>query len=531
MLEAVAELIVDASVRLFDTGTSLASFSNESVKNWVSVGEGKLSHAFSGDAVLINDRLAILFRRGGSGAIVYAREQVSERARVNEQARFSLRAVLAPGTFFRAPIQSGEIEAPGSRASLKLESLTISKNSSNEIALDASFNAPSDSAPRSACIRYSLSAEHCHVKTESLDGVHALAVESPSRFVVVPDLFADDIVLDAIEITTDTAHLPRDNFLLHMLPGHNAIVMTVTENSDQEARLKLKGSDQQRVFKGSEISYGSSGRVFVAVLEVPGIWHHRDVRTDEINKIIALEWTAPFSAQWRVDWQAVDKLTKSWKMIVQQEDGQFQRFSMWRSSSGIVPHDRKCWATYLRDYFHPCWLDKSGRGYLQPLSEPVRFVGPVIVYPISRLKTTQRNQFCVIDVAVSALGVDASRNILDVAGQITSLKGIATCSARDTLTPIYAANHQRQKRIQIQRVLSDVLIFVQSIRERIEAYSSFGREMIAYLDEQQGPNDLTKVEQANFEVTEFLTEMKTLSKVIDDKIEERRNLIKNPTIR
>ena len=62
------------------------------------------------------------------------------------------------------------------------------------------------------------------------------------------------------------------------------------------------------------MSYGKGGKIWVAMLQAPGVWHQRDVTKEEAGKILALDWTAPFSAQWRVDWRFRGRLTASWEM-------------------------------------------------------------------------------------------------------------------------------------------------------------------------------------------------------------------------
>lgn len=144
----------------------------------------------------------------------------------------------------------------------------------------------------------------------------------------MPDFFADDIVVDAAQIPIATAELPSENFLIHLLPDRNAIVMTVADSREQDAKVTLSGSDSQRLINRSDVYYGS-GKVWVAVLKAPGIWHHRDVVKDETNKIIPLQWTAPFPAQWPVDFTGVDKLSSSWEMVLQLPNGRFQWPAMW----------------------------------------------------------------------------------------------------------------------------------------------------------------------------------------------------------
>ena len=74
------------------------------------------------------------------------------------------------------------------------------------------------------------------VKTEARPGTTALSVQAPCRFLVLPDFFADDIVIDSAGLSVTHAELPSENFLLHLLPERDAIVMTVASNRARTRR-------------------------------------------------------------------------------------------------------------------------------------------------------------------------------------------------------------------------------------------------------------------------------------------------------
>ncbi len=492
--EAAPKAAVDPKVYLFDTGsTSAAPLSGEAMAkkaNWKQVPEDTTNHAFAGDAVLVNNRLAVIFRRGGPGAEVYSLGQEG----------FTLRTMLTPC---------------GDTPDMKLASLTIADNSPAEVVVDATFKS-AGGAP--AAVRYALPAGQVFVKTEARPGTKALAVAAPSRFIVMPDFFADDIVVDAAQIPVDSAELPSENFLIHLLPDHNGIVMTVADSREQDARITLAGKDAARRINRSEVYYGS-GKVWVAVLDVPGIWHHRDLKKSDAGKIIPLDWTAPFAAQWRVDWQGTDKLASSWEMIIELSGNRFQRPAMWGDASGIVPGNRQVWATVLGTYKYPCWLDLSKRGHFQPMTRGTRFEGPAVIYPINRLKATPLDQFTVVDLVKNTLGVGPCQYVLDVEGQGTTRKGVATCATRDELQAIYKANQQKQSRAKIETALNQVVTFVKHIRSRIEEYSAWSHDMLKYLDEQK---------KAHPELTPFVDEMAEITKGIDAGIAKRKEKIKTP---
>ncbi len=57
---------------------------------------------------------------------------------------------------------------------------------------------------------------------------------------VQPDFFADDIVADARRLPMPKAELPSEHFLLHMIPGEEAIVMGVWNVAGQDVRVHLQ---------------------------------------------------------------------------------------------------------------------------------------------------------------------------------------------------------------------------------------------------------------------------------------------------
>jgi hypothetical protein len=124
---------------------------------WTEVPEDKVTHGFEGDAVLVNDRIACVFRRGARGAEVYSLGP--EKA--------ALRATLAPAT---------------GTNTFTLASLIVVENSPALGIADAVFNA---AGGRTLKLRYELKIGQPFVQTEARGGVTSLRVEAPSRFVVV----------------------------------------------------------------------------------------------------------------------------------------------------------------------------------------------------------------------------------------------------------------------------------------------------------------------------------------------------------
>ena len=489
-----------ASVGIFDTGTSAAApLSSQAIAakaGWTQVPEDTTAHKFKGEAVLANDRLTAVFRQGGPGVELYADGAQGP----------VLRTVLAP---------------MADKAAARLASVAVAKNAAGEAALDATFKSPGG---RDATVRFELQPGQVFIRTEARGGAARLRVEAPCRFAVLPDFFADDIAVDAAELPVARAELPSENFLLHLVGRGEAIVLAVWNQREEDIQVALAGEDRAKVIQASEIPYGKKGNVYVAVLEGPGLWHSHHVSKADADRVIPLEWKAPYAAQWRMDWRQDDGLTDSWDMLVQRPDGAYVKPDWFGQSDAYgtpdwMKPDRKRWTTVLGSFQYPCWIDKEGRGFLQPLKKPGKFQGPALLYPINRVPATPLTAFTFVDVVRATLGVGPCEYILDVEGQKKQAEGRPTCYTRGKLHDIYTKKEQKPRKAEVEQALSDVLAFMRHIRTRIEGYATFGRETLAWLDEQK---------KARPELAGVLSEMETITRRIDADVERRKDKIQTP---
>jgi hypothetical protein len=254
------------------------------------------------------------------------------------------------------------------------------------------------------------------------------------------------------------------------------------------------------------------------VLSAPAIWHVRDVLPAERDKICRLDWKQPFPAAWRMDWHKDNGLTDSWDIMVEAANGSFMKYSL----SGIseqVGRDRKRWATVLGSFVYPCWVDATGVGYIQPLTRGLKFQGPALIYPMARTAETPGDTFTVVDIVREALGVGPCEYILDLEGQRSQNRGIATCANRSTLNPIYEKGQQKQQRDKIEKALKDVVVFIRFIRSRIEGYVDFGHQIQAYLADQK---------KAHPELAKPLDELTEAAGEMDAAFARRKAAIKTP---
>src|SRR5262249_23233517 len=227
------------------------------------------------------------------------------------------------------------------------EQVTLTENSRTAVGLEITSKAGS--------ARFRLKRGELFVESQAVAEAATLRIECPSRFAVLPDFFADDILFDARKVPLDKVELPSENFLLHCTGKQDTIVMSVFENRAQDVRVTLAGKNDERAITGSEIDFGKKGgKIWVAVLEGTGMWHCSDVSAADIKKILPLPWKMPFVAQWRVDFTRQDSLTDSWDMLLPDKEGNGYIKPSWLAQDGrISAASRTATGEIDRDAYKP----------------------------------------------------------------------------------------------------------------------------------------------------------------------------------
>jgi hypothetical protein len=494
-------------VGAWDTGQgSAAPLSLEQVSaktGWAAIQRDQSPASFQGDAVVTNGRILVAARKQSPAIDVYALAAGKAVARA--------RLVL--------------LGAGGDRAA-RLDRVALAEFGRAGAVLDL-FCSSSKGTLLSAKLR--LKRGEVYVEMTHVAGAERLRVECPSRFAVLPDFFADDILVDARKMPGAATEVPSENFLMNMVGAGEAIVMTVSESREQEIRITLSGEGEHRMMTGSEIAFGGTKKIWVALLEGPGIWHSIDLKKNDAQKVIPLDWKMPFVAQWRVDFCRPNDLVDGWDMLLQHKKGQDYIKPAWFGGPAEEVNDatRRRFTEVLGFFPYPCWSDPERRGYVQPLEVTTRtkflsvltYEGPTVLYPLNRLKETPPEVFTVIDVARNALGMGPCEYILDLENQKQEYKGLATCNTREALIKIYEKGEQKKKRAEIEKLLDDDLAFVTHIRGRITHYIDFAHRIREFLAAR-------KKEQP--ELAELIGELEKIAEEMDARFAEREERIKTP---
>ena len=268
---AMAAEAPDPSVHLFDTGArSMGLLHPRQVavrKGWTQVPDGRLDHAFVGDAAIANDKVAVVLHRDTDLVSCYA---------LGGEA--SWQTTLQP-----QPRAVGEF------------SLKTLENSPGAVAVETAWEVADG---KGGALRLRLTAGEPIVEVRPGRGVERLALLWPAQQVVVPDFFGDDVAFGAGEAKARRIGLPAENVFLAM---HAAgLLMCVWEARDSSADLcPLPIGDPHDPH--GEIDCREGKRVWLAMLPGPRFWEGRTVEAAASPVEVLRGFRPPFPAKWRAD--------------------------------------------------------------------------------------------------------------------------------------------------------------------------------------------------------------------------------------
>jgi hypothetical protein len=360
--------------RLFDTGAALSGTLTaaglSAREGWTSVAEEVTAHSFAGDAVVVNDKLALVLSPMGVGGSLYSR---------GGQA-LKLRATLAP---------------VGDDGEMTLAGLTISENSSAAVALECAFKSK---AGRTAAVTYRLTTGANLVEVRPEKGAERLRIEQEIKHVVVPDYFADDVVVSAGSSGRLRVGLPAENCLVNLVGEGEAITACVWQYGQADADAIIEGAGEKASLQGVEIECVPGKSLWIALLEGPGIWHSQGITARETGEV-KLAWRRPFAAQWRCDVVGSGGLAHS---------------SSFADAPGASADAAQCWFDQEQAFVRLLRPSPTEAHTTASAGETT-----LLVYPIDRSTATPLTAFCVNDVMRSALGTGPCQYVLAAEGMGT----------------------------------------------------------------------------------------------------------------
>jgi hypothetical protein len=355
------------------------------------------------------------------------------------------------------------------------------------------------------------------------------------RFAILPDWFANDVVYSPDRFSTNRLSVPAENFLLGLINGGRAMVMSVWQGGltlgkkDIAAKVKKEGKVPEvcLLFSGK----GKSRRIaagciellgkplYVAVMEHENIWHYEDVSEWNAQEPRGIAWQRPFDAKWRMN-QVAARDKRSNDFFSQTLSRSFLTYKKdkgkWKKERGLPLHFLTCRQGLWPYYIGPAWFAGKGTwlslyadmGIRKKTGKP-RKGGPfcpniyehVLIYPLDRVAETPLNVFTPVDIMRDTLGQGPCEYVLDLEGMKKRHHGgkkklmfdTATCAIRDSvIKPMMKTDVRNLKEGETlsaekkERLLGGVesmLYFVQAVNARIHQYESFNKELIAVLEE------------------------------------------------
>ena len=276
----------DPSVRLYDTGATgrrvVSARDLHDRKGWTPIPEGDAGHAFTGAAVMMNDRIAVILP--GAGCVAEVRTTGAHAGRMRPVA----------------------LSLGGSDADAAV-SLRIVENGSGAVELEAVSGAKDGTT---ASCRLRLTAGEPVVECRAGRGAGSVRVAGAARRVLVPDFFGDDWVLGPADSPAGRTGLPAENVLLWPDPSGNAVVLFLW---DRTATYAERVRPQQKAGTGHCLEVGcvEGTRFWVACLDGPGLWHELAVAETARPASVLGDFRLPFPAKWRASFVGHDGACRS----------------------------------------------------------------------------------------------------------------------------------------------------------------------------------------------------------------------------
>lgn len=322
------------------------------------------------------------------------------------------------------------------------------------------------------------------IEAQPGDGMERLRVEARSRYAVVPDIFAGDLVIDAKAVRPDRLRLPGENVVAQLADGGDALVVCAWRSPAQAARLTLGGGDGDRAFAATEVGCQGSNPVAVAVLAAPGIWQWKRIAELDAVKDAKFDRPVPFRALWRANCRREDGLIDSWKLVIRRPDGSWEGFGVEISK----PKTRTVWTSARGTFAYPAALDGESA-----LLRRSRFDGPAnlvyrtndvaIVYPFRIVDGSPEMARGVFDVLQEALaGTPAEQRLEEwTVRRVPRDRYPATCAVTADYEAIFAAGEEQAKKQHLLERLKDMDQFVIGIRSRIDEYLAWRKATAAFI--------------------------------------------------
>ncbi|MCP4454506.1 MAG: hypothetical protein GY809_23870 [Planctomycetes bacterium] len=364
---------------------------------------------------------------------------------------------------------------------------SVRQNTGDEAALALSFSAKGKADNLTTILSLGPTGILAIKPGEHMAGI---SLQSAMAYGVVPSFIGDDLVFDPSDYPAlNTLYMPPENLFLGLLKGQDSILVTTWAPGDQKVTLSLDAESRaQGCIKSVDIEQDGK-RLYLALLNAPGIWHREILKRSYLERDITLDWTRPFQAKWKT------------QLLESKAPTTF----VFRAAK------QKIWRGAVGSYTYPVWFDGDAAVYR--LSKKIPPKGESIVYFTER-QDTPLSVLAPLDVMKASLDGDQVDDILDVSGRQLRThhrrdsKGIrraCTCGCTEAIEAVFKAGQEKARQRYVAEAVEDMVYFVTEHVKRIEEYQAFARDMIAFLERTgQSEGDLKPFVDPLLEITKTL---------------------------
>jgi len=506
-------------LRVFDTVTSIDKpFSSPQIKNkqgWRQIADEPSTitvrgEDITGDLCVENSKMTVILRRNSVGPEVYYK--------IGEH--FIKAVTLCPA-------------AADETAAIDIESFKIISGDETHILLSCLSRTESG---RSVSLQYLIRQGQATIEIHPGEGAHKIFIQHESSYAIVPDLFADDLVIHPQKVKGDKLYLPADShLLLQMIDNGDAIIVCNWPSSDGEIAVTLSDNDYKKLITKTIISFEENNKVWVSLIARKGIWHHTDISQFNIYEHSPLSWDVPFSAYWRINYRRADSkafgFTDSFWNAETEDDGTFKlvphlldmniidgRYIITGASeqrrlvnrSVINQHTGSGWWSY-RGWFIQPFYTSGNRAFAKiPKFDDyrsIRYSGPILIYPLLSVNANDSEGGTVEDVLLNTFGPEYLEvlDIADLNERCEKDHFPPTCTTTEYFEKILDRDEEVQRKDQIANILGQMNLFVKHTRERLQEYLDWEKEMqhLYQKSSRQNPK-LAKVVRATKSITRYI---------------------------
>ena len=331
-----------AQLAVWDTrqhATSALPPSSLAGKNdWTTIRTGEAADSFKGDAVVTNGRIVIVVRQQDSAA------EVCSPQADGAVSRSRLRLLAANGE-------------PAER----LDRIALVENTKGGACLEADYKTAKGDE---VAAKFRVKRGDVAVQAEPGTGAGKLRVECPGPIRASCRIFSPTTSRSTPpSCRSASVEIPSENFILHLTGerrrNRHVRLRESAAGRQGHPRRRRRPADHHRIgdrLRGQEDLGGPHGRA-------QGLACAR-MKPADTGKVIALDWTMPFPAQWRVDFSRPNDLTDSWEMLLQQKkDGEVHQAILARRAarSRSIATATALERTVLGTFPTPCWSDPERR--------------------------------------------------------------------------------------------------------------------------------------------------------------------------